>query len=332
VLGKTISISATYKGQTSITTLGTITAGTWNGTVISLAKGGTGADFSTRTANTVWAGPVSGLAAAPAFRALVAADIPSLAGTYQPLDATLTALAGANWSVDAVPIGTGVDTVSQVTFAANTFLGKGAGALTAIAVGVDQLIGRTGSAALGIINKLDLPINTATQAALDLKAPLASPSLTAIPTAPTAAAGTNTTQLATTAFVQAFAATASFTPTVVGSTTAGTGTYSAQLGKYTKIGNMVSFKLFVQITAHTGTGNLRIGGLPFTSSNDGFDSAVSIGYVDNLALTAANVPTAIVLANSSQIGLFQTPTGGGATTAVPLDTAFVLEIAGVYFA
>lgn len=37
---------------------------------------------------------------------------------------------------------------------------------------------------------------------LDLKAPLASPALSGTPTAPTAAAGTNTTQIATTAFVQ----------------------------------------------------------------------------------------------------------------------------------
>ena len=40
------------------------------------------------------------------------------------------------------------------------------------------------------------------QAALDLKAPLASPALTGTPTAPTAAANTNTTQVATTAYVQ----------------------------------------------------------------------------------------------------------------------------------
>ena len=40
------------------------------------------------------------------------------------------------------------------------------------------------------------------QAALDAKAPLASPALTGTPTAPTALSGTNTTQLATTAFVQ----------------------------------------------------------------------------------------------------------------------------------
>jgi len=45
------------------------------------------------------------------------------------------------------------------------------------------------------------PVSTATQTALDLKAPLASPDLTGTPTAPTATAGTNTTQIATTAFV-----------------------------------------------------------------------------------------------------------------------------------
>ena len=47
------------------------------------------------------------------------------------------------------------------------------------------------------------PISTATQTALNLKAPLDSPALTGVPIAPTAPPGTNTTQLATTAFVQA---------------------------------------------------------------------------------------------------------------------------------
>ena len=42
---------------------------------------------------------------------------------------------------------------------------------------------------------------TGLQTALDAKAPLASPALTGSPTAPTATAGTNTTQIATTAFV-----------------------------------------------------------------------------------------------------------------------------------
>lgn len=37
-----IDISASYVGQSSITTLGTITTGTWNGTTIAIANGGTG--------------------------------------------------------------------------------------------------------------------------------------------------------------------------------------------------------------------------------------------------------------------------------------------------
>lgn len=48
-----------------------------------------------------------------------------------------------------------------------------------------------------------LPISTATQGALDAKAPLASPALTGTPTTPTAAPGTNSTQIASTAFVAA---------------------------------------------------------------------------------------------------------------------------------
>jgi hypothetical protein len=46
-------------------------------------------------------------------------------------------------------------------------------------------------------------VTSAIQTQLDAKAPLASPALTGTPTAPTAAAGTNTTQIATTAFVLA---------------------------------------------------------------------------------------------------------------------------------
>jgi hypothetical protein len=47
------------------------------------------------------------------------------------------------------------------------------------------------------------PVSTATQTALNLKANLDSPALTGVPTAPTAAAGTDTTQIATTAFTLA---------------------------------------------------------------------------------------------------------------------------------
>ena len=47
------------------------------------------------------------------------------------------------------------------------------------------------------------PVSTATQTALDLKANLVSPTFTGVPAAPTASVGTNSTQVATTAFVNA---------------------------------------------------------------------------------------------------------------------------------
>lgn len=42
-----IDIASTYAGQTSITTLGTITTGTWNGSTIAVGNGGTGAANAT---------------------------------------------------------------------------------------------------------------------------------------------------------------------------------------------------------------------------------------------------------------------------------------------
>lgn len=50
--------------------------------------------LDTQSPNYIFAGPASGgSSAAPAFRALVAADIPSLSSVYQPLDGDLTAIA-----------------------------------------------------------------------------------------------------------------------------------------------------------------------------------------------------------------------------------------------
>ena len=58
-----------------------------------------------------------------------------------------------------------------------------------------------------------------------------------------------------------------FTPTVVGVSTAGVGTYTTQIGHFTRIGDTVSFDITVIWTAHTGTGNTEIGGLPYASRN-----------------------------------------------------------------
>jgi phage-related tail fiber protein len=48
-----VDIASNYAGQTSITTLGAITTGTWTGSIIGLAYGGTGANLSSLTDGTI---------------------------------------------------------------------------------------------------------------------------------------------------------------------------------------------------------------------------------------------------------------------------------------
>ena len=66
-----------------------------------------------------------------------------------------------------------------------------------------------------------------------------------------------------------------FTPTLEGGTTAGTTTYLNQEGTYTKVGRQVSVSIYINASAATGTGTIRIGGLPF-SSVSGFYGAATV--------------------------------------------------------
>lgn len=58
-----------------------------------------------------------------------------------------------------------------------------------------------------------------------------------------------------------------WTPTLIGGSTAGTTTYSLQFGYYVKIGSLVWYNFIVSGTAATGTGNAIIQTLPFISKN-----------------------------------------------------------------
>lgn len=111
-----------------------------------------------------------------------------------------------------------------------------------------------------------------------------------------------------------------FTPVIVGTGTAGTGTYTTQLGKYQKIGNAVKIWITLVWTNHTGTTNMKITGLPYTSANDGFYNP-STAYITTITLTASNVFQAVVVPNSSEIILGQYALGTSAVSSVALDTA-----------
>ena len=118
-----------------------------------------------------------------------------------------------------------------------------------------------------------------------------------------------------------------FTPTIIGATTAGAGTYSNQIGHYTKIGNKVHVQIYLNWSAHTGTGNMQIGILPFATKNiTNLYASATLGYVNLVALTAGYVPMAWANAGETVIRLYQIPTGGGINIVVPLDVSAEMMI------
>ena len=124
-----------------------------------------------------------------------------------------------------------------------------------------------------------------------------------------------------------------FTPTVIGLTTAGTGTYTLQTGTYTKIGNRVCFQTRMTWTAHTGTGDMAVAGLPFTSAiTSNGQHAVSI-QCSRLTFTASSVIQGSVNINATTVALSSYSVGGGVSSPIPVvsdPSGTQLLIAGTY--
>ena len=122
-----------------------------------------------------------------------------------------------------------------------------------------------------------------------------------------------------------------FTPTIIGSTLAGAGTYSSQVGRYTKIGNRVCFSIQIAWSAHTGTGNMSIAGLPaaITTQTAAGSQTAAIAST-NLATPAGTYLLNLLPANGTTIVLYSMATGGGAITALAIDTAATIYVSGAY--
>jgi hypothetical protein len=122
-----------------------------------------------------------------------------------------------------------------------------------------------------------------------------------------------------------------FTPTLVGTTTNPTVTYLEQLGSYTKIGNVVHFRVRLVVSAATGgSGDLRVGSLPFTAA------AIAPPGISNVQFTSsfvANPTVANVLTSTAQISLWTNVTGTSLAVSDLTGGSFnkFLNIAGTYF-
>jgi hypothetical protein len=161
-----IDIADTYAGQNTINTVGTITTGVWNGTVIALTHGGTGSDLSglstgalikksgsgmvAAVAGTDYLSPTAGTAGdlwyrgASGFELLPKGTVDQILrqGATYPYwddeseggisDPTLTAMAGVTTAADKLIYFTDVDTAAATDF---TSFGRSVAALADAAAG-----------------------------------------------------------------------------------------------------------------------------------------------------------------------------------------------------
>jgi hypothetical protein len=118
-----------------------------------------------------------------------------------------------------------------------------------------------------------------------------------------------------------------FTPVIEGTTTAGSAGYGTRVGKYTKIGNMVTVYCAVTWYSGTGTGNVRVTGLPFTSDQN---YVTAMGATSGLSLTDDYAYAYTSSSNVINVGVTST---NGTTTAGSLayDAAGSIWVTLTYF-
>ncbi|MGO4868379.1 hypothetical protein, partial [Flavobacterium sp. W21_SRS_FM7] len=206
----------------------------------------------------------------------------------------LAAISGTNTGdQDLSSYATTANLEAKANLASPTFTGTVTG-ITASMVGLANVDNTTDA------NK---PVSTATQTALDLKASLASPVLTGTPAAPTAPTETNTTQIATTAFVNSFVSSATsgvFVDVTTAQVIAGVKSFSSDvIANGIKVGKGVgngdsNVALGTDLGSGTGYRNTGIGSGALNSySGTSFGNNTGVGYNSMVGLTSGYGNTSI---------------------------------------
>ena len=113
-----------------------------------------------------------------------------------------------------------------------------------------------------------------------------------------------------------------WTPTVQGSSTAGVATYGTRIGKYTKIGNTVNVMCSLGWTAHTGSGDTLVSGLPFTSATYSLNAIwPSSIFASGMNFGTSATQLVGLITESSDSIIFRGMINNATRATVPLDTS-----------
>jgi hypothetical protein len=115
----------------------------------------------------------------------------------------------------------------------------------------------------------------------------------------------------------------SWIPVIEGTTAAGVGTYSSQTGTFIKIGRLMYVSCVLGWSAHTGTGNMIISGLPKASNG-----AAGVPSFEHTSMTVANPPL-LGRASGTTI-ILESQASGSPAVALPIDTAGGIRVSMSY--
>ena len=112
--------------------------------------------------------------------------------------------------------------------------------------------------------------------------------------------------------------------------------YSGQTGTYTRIGNRVLFNLRIALSAKgSSTGELRITGLPFTSSDSSLNYPAAVRFTNAASDLGAQTVVADVMGNDTQMRVSTMSIAAGTETVLPITDAyvtdsFIVTVSGAY--
>lgn len=120
-----------------------------------------------------------------------------------------------------------------------------------------------------------------------------------------------------------------FTPAPVGSVSAGAASGATLIGTYSKMGRHCYITMTCVWSGHSGSGDLSINGLPFTSDAN-YEQALTV-QSDGLAIGAGLILTAKIPVGSTRVALGTINVTTGVYAPLALDTAVAnLIISGTY--